>query len=117
MSVDRFLTRRRTPEYDCAAFAAEVYLAETGIDADRAAPGLLRAQFAGKIPRTTRRGFREISAPTALCFVIMRRPRSPLHVGIFIRGRVLHLKQNGVEYQPLHVATRTFTKVQFAVCN
>ena len=43
----------------------------------------------------------------------MHRPGAAAHVGLFLRGRVLHIKQSGVEYQPLDVAIMGFKTHRF----
>jgi hypothetical protein len=43
----------------------------------------------------------------------MQRPKTPPHIGVFLRGKVLHLKESGAEFQPLDVASFGFTKMGF----
>lgn len=115
MSVDKFLSRKRTKHYDCAAFSRDVWLDVAGVDL--AETGLLSVLHVGRLPRVVRQAFRALARPSSPCLVLMRRPRAPLHVGVYLRGSVLHLTDTGVEYAPVAVASRAFKTVQFiATC-
>ena len=35
------------------------------------------------------------------------------HIGIFFKGKVLHIRQNGVEYQPLSVVRIGYQEIRF----
>lgn len=103
--------------YNCAHFASEAWKLETGEDllhlltplmdgADRAA-----ARALGLL-------FRSVEGPRAAgvrALVVMRRPRSASHVGVYLRGRVLHLHENGPEFLPPDVATRGFTDATYYI--
>ena len=115
MSVDRYLDRVRTPRYNCAAFARDVWLDLTGEDIGNALAGLLGRLTGARLSREAVRAFRELPTPVSPCLVTFQRPRGPLHVGVYIRGRVLHLVGTGVQYQPIAVAARTFKTVRFCV--
>jgi hypothetical protein len=112
-SVDRWLDRRQTLGYDCASFARDVWLDLTGLDIGAVARGLLDAQSVGKIPRCAVRSFRELEMPIDPCLVLMRQKRGGVHMGVYIRKNILHLKSNGVEYQPVNVATRLHDTIQY----
>lgn len=116
MSVDIYLNRTfDRSKYNCLDFVREVWLDLKGIDL--AIP--LQAVFGPPAVRTpTRKMFREfqkISTPQSPCLVLMERPHAAPHIGIFIRGRVLHLSELGVEFQPIDVASRAFTSVRYYV--
>jgi hypothetical protein len=109
-SLDRFLWARRTPTYNCLDFAHDVWLAETGQDL-KALLGNDLAMLDGNISRV--RAFSRVPEPVSPCLVLMRGRHGDPHVGVFLRGSVLHLLAKAPEYMDLSVATRGFTRVRF----
>ena len=106
MSVDRYLSRRQAPGYDCLAFARDVWAGLTGED--------LRGRLDILHPDPRRlRVFERLSAPVDPCLVLMRRPRSQPHVGVYVRGRVLHLDAGGAKHVPLELVALSFLRVEF----
>lgn len=117
MSIDRFLGRKYNKQaYNCAHLVAEVWQAETGIDIAHKLAGFLRPPRERSVAFELRRAFRRLEAPQSPCIVLMTRPHSVPHVGIYLRGKVLHIHEVGVEYQPIDVATRGFNTVRFYTC-
>lgn len=118
MSIDRYMTRRHDPRtYNCAHFVCEVW-------SDLRNPeiaNILRGFLCGPTKRIARKsdlyGVRLLDKPEDPCLVLMQRPRSPPHVGVWLRGRVLHLQEKvGVQYQPIEVVSIGFKKVRFFTC-
>lgn len=105
-SIDLFLGKRKTPEYNCADFAAEVWEYLTGEPA---------RYLVEDWSIESRSRLRRINTPISPCIVIMYAKRIKPHVGIFVRGRVLHLTEAGVEYQPIQIASRSFRNYRFYV--
>ena len=70
----------------------------------------------GRVVLSAVRGFQKLEQPISPCFVVMQRSKTQPHIGIYYNGRVLHMKENGVEYQPLQVVRRYFTKIGFYAC-
>lgn len=116
MSTDDYLDRVYVPKiYTCYHFVAEVLKDLTSKDLSESLAHLFNT---GRLSKAHVRLFTELKSPVDGCVVIMQRPNiNPPHMGIFIRGRVLHLHRKGVEYQPLDIATRGFPSVRFATCN
>jgi hypothetical protein len=116
VSIDAYLDRRPRPGYNCLDFTREVW---TGLFGDEDVRQRLDELCAGVHAEDGRvilgpvRGFRRLARPESPCFVVMQRSRVQPHVGIFYNGRILHMKETGVEYQPLQVAQRYFTKIGF----
>lgn len=109
MRVDDFLSRRRRRGYDCLNFTAEVWLACTGEDLQGRLQELLgprRRLGAG------RRRFERLERPEEPCLVVMQSHRANPHIGVYLRGRVLHLLHSA-EFTKLEVATRGFTRVSY----
>lgn len=102
VSVDRYLGKtydRRT--YNCVDFARDVWRDATGEDLGDIYPPTPHAR--GKLKR--------IAAPQDPCLVLMRSTEA--HLGVYLRGRVLHLTQAGAEFTEIPVATRGCGKVRF----
>lgn len=53
------------------------------------------------------------NATTAPLLVLMMRAKQTPHIGVLYQGKVLHLRPEGVMYQPLDAASATFQKVKF----
>lgn len=101
VSVDPYFARTFHREtYNCLHFARDVWRDATGEDLDTRLHGL-------------RRRLKRIERPTDPCLVLMQRPNSQPHVGIFIRRSVLHITELGVEFQPVDVASRGFKTVRY----
>lgn len=114
LSVDPFLERRYKPlSYDCLHFTREVWLAATGEDIGDRLETLLGRGTARKVQKEHRRAFRRLSAPEDPCICLMRRPRASPHIGVYLRGRVLHLCERGVEFMPPVVAARGFLSLGY----
>jgi hypothetical protein len=109
MRVDAFLDRRRRKGYDCLNFTTEVWLALTGEDLrgrlhELTGPG----RRVGSAPRR----FEKLACPQDPCLVVMHGRLGNPHIGVYLRGRVLHLL-NYPEFTQLEVATRGFTRVSY----
>lgn len=114
LSVDDFMDRRYKPlTYDCLHFTREVWLAATGEDIGDRLGTLLGRGDARKVSREHRRVFVRLTAPEDPCLALMRRPRSAPHIGVYIRGRVLHISERGVEFMPPPVAGRGFSSLSY----
>lgn len=114
MSIDAFFHRKYNREtYNCAHFVCDVWENLTGEQiAHKLGPLLLPPKERYVAPEL-RRHFRKLERPESPCVVLMQRRGSPPHVGIFVRGRVLHIHERGVEFQPTDVASRGFERTGF----
>jgi len=104
------------PDYNCLDFAREAWLLVAGDGDVKAKLDALSAGVHaedGRVILSAVRGFRKLDKPVSPCFVVMQRSKMQPHIGVFYNGRVLHLKENGVEYQPVQVARRYFTKIGY----
>lgn len=117
MSVDRYFGRRYSPGlYNCFHFSVDVWKDLTGEDLRVRLDGLLSGSVAGRsITRQTVQAFRFLDPePPFNCLVLMQRARSAPHIGVWIRGRVLHIQNKaGVHHMPLEIASLGFRKVRF----
>lgn len=113
-TIDGYYSRMFSREkYNCLHFTREVWNDATGEDLGERLKSLFAGIAARRVSRKHARAFKKLAVPTDPCLVLMQRKNSDPHVGIFIRGSVLHLTEIGVEYQPVNVASRGFTSVRF----
>jgi hypothetical protein len=114
-SIDIYLNRVPKQNYNCLDFVNEVWLGLFGGNVKERLDCLSSSIHAtqGKILFAPVKGFTKLSKPESPCFVVMQRKKLTPHIGIYYNGRMLHLRDNGVEYQPLQVAKRYFTKIGF----
>lgn len=114
MTVDPFFSRiYNETEYNCAHFAAEVWQAATGQDIRELLAGFLLPPGRRIVNPEIRRSFLRLRSPGGVCLVLMHRNKGAAHVGVFIKGRVLHIRREGVGFQLLEIATLGFKTVRF----
>lgn len=115
MSIDKYLNRRYNYKtYNCLHFTKDVWLDLTNIDITEKLQGLLEGMIcARKISSKTMSSFTKLEKPMSPCIVLMQRPRTTPHVGIYIDGGVLHIKPKGVEFFPVNIASFGFKTVKF----
>lgn len=117
MSIDAFYRRKyNRNSYNCAHFVCEVWEYLTGQRiADRM--GGLLAPFADRRASfSLRHDFKRLATPESPCIVLMQRPRFPSHVGIYLDGKIFHIRETGVEFQPIDVASFGFKFLRYYKC-
>lgn len=115
-SVDPFLLKKYSDNYTCLEFAAEVWEAHTGQNILALLKTFHEPATDVKARRQSLRLGFELATPEDPCIVVMQRPKVTPHIGIYLRGRVLHLQPSGAEFQPVDVAARHFTRTKFYQC-
>lgn len=114
MSIDHFFHKRYDRDrYNCAHFVCDVWEHEAGVRIDEALDCFLKPVKERRARQSLRAAFEKLERPESPCIVLMQRKKSTPHVGVFLRGRVLHIHELGVEFQPLDVVSRAFDKVGF----
>lgn len=114
MSLDQFLDRQYDKaNYNCAHLVCDAWEAETGQPLRDVLAGFLVPPGARQVDWSKRHALRPLRAPESPCIVLMRRPRQSAHVGLFVRGKVLHITESGVALQRLSIATLGFSIVGF----
>lgn len=113
-SVDKFLDRKMDLNYyNCLHLTRDVWLELTGEDLSSRLAGLMGGLDGRRLHRATVRAFRRLTSPVSPCIVLMQLPRYQPHMGVYLRGKVLHFQNHGVEFLPLSLATRGFKTVKF----
>ena len=112
-SVDAYLGRAyERGRYDCLHFARDVWRDATGEDLGVRLDGLLGRTADRHVQPRHVRAFRRLDGFRDPCIVLMHGPRRDPHVGVFLRGRVLHLREEGSAFDPVEVATFGFSQVR-----
>lgn len=101
------------PEYHCSHFLCDAWQHITGQDLRTRMAGVLEAVSTGQMKPSDLTQFQRIDAPVSPCIVLLHGRGLNPHVGMFWRGRVLHIGWQGVQYMPLNVVSAGFTKVSF----
>lgn len=118
--VDSYLGREfnwRT--YNCWDFTRDVWLDHCGVDLGArsprtGSPSKLREAFSEMVPKVVGPLITRIPAPEDPCIVMLMRPTVFNHVGVFVRGKLLHLRPHGnVVHQDLETASLGFQEVRF----
>jgi hypothetical protein len=117
--VDRYLSKRfHVTAYNCWHFVRDVWFELTG--------DMLYDYTPSKTTRTNM----WLAATDAQCYfqerklnatekacgtfiVLMQRAGDTPHIGVLYEGKVLHLRPEGVVYQPLDVASMGFSRIIF----
>lgn len=113
LTIDPFLSRVSTKSYNCFDFVREIWSYWTGEDIADKLKGLQGAFKDRKPSASGMKAFTRIDEPINPCFIVLlRRPMTP-HVGIYIDGEMLHLKQSGAVIEPLQIAKGYFKQIRF----
>lgn len=99
--------------YNCLDFVREVWLAMKEEDVTDKLTGLIGDFANRKANLSGVKAFKRLQEPINPCFVVMQRFKYVPHVGIYLNGRILHLKDTGVEFQPLIVAKSYYQTVRY----
>jgi|ERR1051326_843931 hypothetical protein len=113
LSIDPFLDRMPSKTYNCLDFVREVWLYLMGEDVTDKLTGLAGEFAIRRANLSGVKAFKRLQQPIDPCFVVMQRFKYVPHCGIYLDGRVLHLKDSGVEFQPIEVAKSYFQIVRY----
>ena len=117
MSIDKFLDRQYNANtYNCAHFVCEVWEHLTGKSIEDFMCGFLLPVKDRFAKPSIRKHFKKLKEPAEMCIVLMRRPKTTPHVGLYYKNKVLQIEKGGVTLMPLYVATMGFNKVSFYQC-
>jgi hypothetical protein len=117
MSIDKFLGKVYNKNtYNCAHFVVEVWEHLTKRDISDAFACFLLPEKERTASMSIRNHFTKLEKPVNLCIVLMQRPRTEPHVGLFYNNRVLHINEKGVQFMPLEIASFGYNKIGFYSC-
>lgn len=100
--------------YNCFDFVREIWLELTHID--------LECQTRDQCVDPQELNERALHVSTKLsrlsdiadpCLILFQRPRIAPHIGVFMDGKVLHLRERGPMYQPLYQVTPLYPEMSF----
>ena len=113
-SVDKYLAnsfRHRT--YNCFDFVRDIWLELTGTDLGRQTPEessiSVYTEKALKVANT----LIKLDSCEDPCIVLFQRARLEPHVGVYHKGKVLHLSRSGAYYIALDQVSAGYTNVSF----
>lgn len=114
MSFDHLMGRvYDIDHYNCAHFVCEAWQHETGQDLAHRMQGFLRRVSDKQFLKSDIQQFIKLEQPISPCLVVFQRTGISPHIGLFVRGKVLHLDENGVKFQPLDVVNIGFQRMSF----
>lgn len=119
MSIDKYLGRKyNARSYNCAHLVCDVWQDLKGPELGEYLRAYLCGESDRKVVLTQMRKIKFLDEPESPCVVLFQSPRQIAHVGIWIRGRVLHLLegQQCVQFQPLKIAGIGFKSIRFFTC-
>ena len=102
--------------YNCAHFVADAYKHLTGREIMEDLQTFLRPPEKRTAPLSMRHRWRRLRYPKDGCVVLLRRPRTPSHVGLWYEGKVIHLTAQGVQFQPVDIAAMGYKTTGFYSC-
>lgn len=113
MNTDKYLSRRYNIQtYNCAHFAADVWYDLFGYDLSLQLTGFMRKKAEREVRISSLRAFKKLDCPKSPCFVWLH-SRDISHVGVYIDGKVLHIRESGVKLELLDTLTIGYKKVTF----
>lgn len=103
--ITKFLDRQYHPRcYNCSHFVAEVWLFLTGEE----------LPFLNKPMTVSNRLFKKpLKQKQDPCIVMFRSSGATAHAGIYIKGGVLHLTEQGVRHQSVDHVGLTYDSVRY----
>jgi hypothetical protein len=102
--------------YNCAHFARDVYLAETGKDIGDTLSGFLLPPSKRVVQINKRHRLTRLDRPVSPCLVIMLGNKIEPHVGVFLRDKLIHITKRGVMFVSLAYATYGYSKLGYYKC-
>lgn len=103
-------------DYNCAHLACDVWQDITGKDIRPALTGLLTGRNEREIIPSALRIFLKLAKPVTPCLVLFQGRRRQPHAGIWLRGRVLHICERGVEWLPIEMVGIGYSRWGFWTC-
>ncbi len=102
-------------QYNCWSLVRDVWRDMTGLDLGDLTPrraGLAALQAAAD-EASEGPGFQRLDKPAQACIVLLHRKRDMPHVGVLLRGKLLHMTPMGVRHEHLAYVAREFQSVEY----
>ena len=101
-SFDFLLEKTHAVGYNCEDFSRDVWFHLTG----RRLPSVL----------SKKSSFKLLDKPETPCLSLMLRDKCAPHLGVYVRGRIVHLTERGPEFVDAKTASRGFKEVKYYQC-
>jgi hypothetical protein len=112
--VDKYLNRTFSYKtYNCFHFVRDVWLELTGVDIGDQVPDDKSMDSYNTQALKVANTLVSLANPEDPCLVLLQRARIEPHIGVYYRGRVLHLSRQGAYYAGLDQVSAGYTKVSF----
>lgn len=98
-------------KYICSHFARDVWFDITGRDIGDLITAPTSALSMHRAIMAQEGDFKTLQSPQEPSLVLMRSKRQTPHVGVYLRSKVLHLREAGVRFEPL--AHLTYENISF----
>lgn len=113
LNVEKYLFKTFSlHDYNCWHFACDVWADLTGVRLHSSIEDFHLGALNGYALRQSE-CLTPIPSPQSPCLVLMQRQRIHPHVGVYVNGRLLHLKESGAAYVDLQHVTALYPKVSF----
>lgn len=103
--------------YNCAHLVCEVWEDITGDNLSEILKGFLQPFKERTAELSIKNKLKRSKDPTDPCIVLMTQKNIEPHVGIYTKGKVLHIRELGVHYQPLAMASFGYSNRRYYTCN
>ncbi|RTL04408.1 hypothetical protein EKK58_10570 [Candidatus Dependentiae bacterium] len=116
-AVDNYFNKKFHPtNYNCWDFIRDVWMDITKFDIGCRTPNPSTPK--NKIKRFMAEESDFIKVPELVdpCIILFKRNVGIPHVGVYTRGRVLHISEKGVKFEHLEIAKLGFNDVGFYIC-
>lgn len=116
LDTDKYLSKRfHITNYNCWHFVRDVWFELTNEMLYDFTPAKTTKHELQLAAEDARYRFTQVpkGSTTAPLIVLMKRYRDVPHIGVLYKGKVLHLRPEGVMYQPLDVASVGFDDVLY----
>lgn len=112
--ADDFLRRTFDANcYTCWDFAREVWRELTGQDVGARSPDVFEARQLWAAVIRAEKDFVELAAPETPCLALFKRRGAEPHIGVYFKGRVLHLRRSGAMFEGLDSVRRGYHEVSY----
>lgn len=114
ISIDKYLGMTfDLRHFNCFDLVRDLWCELKGVDLGKQTPYELDVEALSIRADEIKMRLHELKEPRDPCIVLMQRGRIAPHVGVFYKGRVLHINIRGAEYGELHHVTACWPKVSY----